>query len=73
LPVSTALPHHPDTVTAAAPASPIGRLIDDARARQRLATHISPTPFHYPQLGEAVGGMDVRQGKPPADEFIQDS
>lgn len=35
--------------------------IDDARAaRARIAAHITPTPFrYYPQLGEAVGGMDV--------------
>jgi threonine dehydratase len=49
-------------VTAAAPVLtdwPIS--IDDARAaRQRIAPHLSPTPFrYYPQLGEVVGGMDV--------------
>jgi threonine dehydratase len=49
-------------VTAAAPAItdwPIS--IDDARAaRQRLSPHLQPTPFrYYPQLGEAVGGMDI--------------
>jgi threonine dehydratase len=49
-------------MTATAPSStdwPI--TIDDARAaRERLAPHLPPTPFrYYPQLGEAIGGMDV--------------
>ena len=49
-------------MTAAAPVFtdwPIS--IDDARAaRERLSTYLSPTPFrYYPQLGEAVGGMDI--------------
>jgi threonine dehydratase len=48
-------------MTATAPALDWPISIDDVRAaRQRLAPHLPPTPLrYYPQLGEAVGGIDV--------------